>query len=69
MTDARDELAKRIVEIAKASLARYAEEFPERIDEDNTDYPPWWVYRVVERVVKALDDYEITAKKPKKAAE
>ncbi len=59
----RDEAKRRQVTEAKESLTRYAGEFPERVnDERHADYVSW-VFRAVDKMLKVLDDYDITAKK------
>lgn len=61
----RHELARRIVAITKSALARYSEEFPERVADARNDDALEWSFRGIARIVALLDDYEIKRKPSK----
>ena len=60
---ARERLRSEIVKVMTEAFKRYAAEFPERIDDERNADAVAWSYRGLQRILHALDKYEIRDKR------
>ena len=58
----RQVLYDRIVVEAKDGLARYYQEFPDRLGDQRAEDALAWSLRGIQRILKILDEYDCTAR-------
>lgn len=66
---ARQRAYEQIVTLAKEGLARYYQEFPERLGDDRASDALAWSMRGIGRIVRVLDQYDIRDRPRTKADE
>lgn len=64
---ARQRAYEQIVTIAKEGLARYYQEFPDRLGDDRAADALAWSMRGVARLIRVLDQYDIRDRPKTKA--